>query len=113
MIDTDLIAVERKLDRVKRLLDAEIKIDVLSGLLVSKGIITECELAGETARVKSTEKYDFDIHEAEEDIKVFRVMRNTQAEEIAKMHDLLKEDGTLKKLDELLAEERSMNDEAE
>ena len=112
-MDTDLIAVERKLDRVKRLLDAEVMIDVLSGLLVSKGIITEDELAGETARVKSTEKYDFDIHEAEEDIKVFRVMRNTEAEEIARMHDLLKEDGTLKTLDELLAEERSMHDEAE
>ena len=47
MMDTDLIAVERKLDRVKRLLDAEVMIDVLSGLLVSKGIITEGELAGE------------------------------------------------------------------
>ena len=40
-MDTDLIAVERKLNRVKRLLDAEIKIDVLAGLLVSKGVITE------------------------------------------------------------------------
>ena len=112
-MDTDLIAVERKLDRVKRLLDAEIMIDVLAGLLVSKGIITDSELVGETARVKSTEKYDFDIHEAEEDIKVFRVMRNTEAEEIARMHGLLKEDGTLKTCDELRAEERSMHDEAE
>ena len=53
MMDTDLIAVERKLDRVKRLLDAEIMIDVLAGLLVSKGIITDSELVSETARVKS------------------------------------------------------------
>ena len=112
-MDTDLITVERKLDRVKRLLDAEIMIDVLTGLLVSKGIITEGELAGETARVKSSEKYDFDIHEAEEDIKVFRVMRNTEAEEIARMHDLLKEDGTLKTFAELVAEERRTNDETE
>ena len=112
-MDTDLLAVEQKLDRVKRLLDAEIMIDVLAGLLVSKGIITEAELADATARVKSSEKYDFDIHEAEEDIKVFRVMRNTEAEELARMHNLLKEDGTLKTCDELRAEERSMHDEAE
>ena len=40
-------------------------------------------------------------------------MRNTEAEEIARMHGLLKEDGTLKTCDELRAEERSMHDEAE
>ena len=43
-------------------------------LLVSKGLITKAELARETERVKSSEKYDFDVHEAERDIEVFRAM---------------------------------------
>ncbi len=89
MIDTDLIAVKRKLDRVKRLLDAEVMIDVLSGLLVSKGIITEGELARETAIVRSSEKYDFDVHEAETDIEVFRAMLDLCVKEEARKHGLL------------------------
>ena len=49
MMHLDMIAEEHK--RIKRLLNAEVMIDVLSGLLVSKGIITEAELAEETAKV--------------------------------------------------------------
>lgn len=73
-------------------------IDVLSGLLVSKGIITEAELADETVKVKATEKYDFDVHEADENIKVFTAMQDTCLKERARYHGLLNEDGTLKKL---------------
>ncbi len=44
MMHTDLIVMKRKLQREKRLLDAEVKIDALVSLLVSKGLITEAEL---------------------------------------------------------------------
>ena len=98
MMHLDMIALEYKLQRVKRLLDAEVAIEALSGLLVSKGIITPEELIGETAKVKATEKYDFDVRETEEDLKVYRLMEETEVKERARLHNLLNEDGTLKKL---------------
>lgn len=44
-------------------MNVEVKTDALVRLLVSKGIITETELAAETAIVKSSEKYEFDVQE--------------------------------------------------
>ena len=98
MMSTDLIAEEHKLQRIKRLLDAEVMIDVLAGLLVSKGITTEAEIANAMAKMKATEKYDFDVHEAEENINVFNAMMDTCLKERARLSGLLNEDGTLKKL---------------
>ena len=97
-MSTDLIAEEHKLQRIKRLLDAEVMIDVLAGLLVSKGITTEAEIANAMAKMKATEKYDFDVHEAEENINVFNAMMDTCLKERARLSGLLNEDGTLKKL---------------
>ena len=97
-MSTDLIAEEHKLQRIKRLLDAEVMIDVLAGLLVSKGITTEAEIANAMAKMKATEKYDFDVHEAEENINVFNAMMDTCLKERARLNGLLNEDGTLKKL---------------
>ena len=88
-MDTDFLAIERKLQREKRLLDAEVKINALMGLLFSKGLITESEFAAETERVKSSEKYDFDVHEAEVDIEVFRAMLDLGVEEATRRYELL------------------------
>ena len=96
---TDFLALEQKLQREKRLLDAEVMIDVLARVLVSKGIMTEAELASETAIVKSSEKYDFDVHEADIGAKVFSIMLDTCVKEEARMHGLLNEDGTFKEED--------------
>ena len=98
-MNIDLIAMEHKLQRVKRLLDAEVMIDVLVRLLVSKGIITEAELFAEMAKVKATDKYDFYVREAEENIKVFSAMLDTCMKEEARIYGLLNEDGTFKKED--------------
>ena len=111
-MDTDLIAVEHKLERIKRLLNAEVMIDVIAGLLVSKGIITEAEIADATAKMKATEKYDYDVHEAEENIEVFNAMMDTCLKERARFHGLLNKDGTLKKLDSP-RKRRRKQDEAE
>ena len=94
---TDLIVLERKLLREKRLLDVEVMIDVLARLWVWKGIITDGELASRTVSVKSTDKYDFYVHEAEEDIMVFSAMLDTCIKEEARMHGMLNGDGTFKK----------------
>ena len=99
MMNIDLIAMEHKLQRVKRLLDAEVMIDVLVRLLVSKGIITEAELFEEMAKVKATDKYDFYVHDAEENINVFSAMWDTCVKEEARIHGLLNEDGTFKNED--------------
>lgn len=96
---TDFLALEQKLQREKRLLDAEVMIDVLARVLVSKGIITEAELASETAIVKSTEKYDFDVHETEVAAKVFSAMLDTCLKEETRLYGLPNEDGTFKKED--------------
>ena len=74
-------------------------IDVLTRLLVSKGLITEAELARETAIVKSNEKYEFDVHDAEIDIEVFRAMLALCAKEEARMHGLVYTDDKQKKED--------------
>ena len=95
----DLLMMEQKLQREKRLLDAEVMIDVLTRLLVSKGLITEGELAGETAIVKSSEKYDFDVHEAEINVRVFSAMLDLCVKEETRIYGLPDEDGTLKKED--------------
>lgn len=97
---TDLITEGHKLERVKRLLDSEVMIDAIVNLLISKGIITKAELDAETAKMKAAEKYDFDVHEAEENIKVFSAMMDTCLKERARLSGLLNEDGSLKKLQE-------------
>lgn len=99
MMYTDLITEEHKLDRVKRLLDAEVMIDAIVNLLTSRGIITKAELDVETAKVKASQKYSFDVHEAEENIEVFSAMVDTCLKERARLHGTLNEDGTLKKED--------------
>lgn len=95
-----LYLLEEDLDRVKRFLDVEVMIAALVGLLVSKGIITDDELDNAVKTVKRVSNYDFEIHEAEEDIEVFRLMMDTGAKERLRMNGLLNEDGTMKKENE-------------
>lgn len=104
-MDIGWIMMEQKLRRIKRLLDAEVKIDALVSLLVSKGIITEGELAVETASVKSTEKYDFDVYEADANIKVFSAMLDTCVKKEGQIYGPLNEDDTLKDLQEATQDE--------
>ena len=94
---TDLIILEHKLERIKRLLDAEVMIDVLTELLISKGITTADEITSAVTKMKSSEKYSFDVHEAEIDIEVFRFMMREGATEAARLNGFLNEDGTWKK----------------
>lgn len=93
----DLITEEYKLQRVKRLLDAEVKIDAIVNLLLSKGVITMGELDDATTKMETSERYNFYVHEAEEDIKVFNAMMDTCLKERARLHGLLNDDGTLRK----------------
>ena len=89
-----LCMFERDLELHKMLIDASMMTDVIVKLLISKGIATEDEISSETARVKSSEKYDFKVDEAERDIKVFRQMQRAGAEAESRALGLMKDDET-------------------
>ena len=53
----ELIELQEEAARRKKLAEASLKINVIMELLLSKGIITDEEIANETARIKSSDDY--------------------------------------------------------
>ena len=97
MMHARLHIFEGDLERYKRLMDISVMIDAIAELLISKGITTADEIASAVSKMKSSEKYDFDVHEAETDIEVFRFMMREGVKEEARLNGFLNEDGTWKK----------------
>ena len=53
----ELIELKEEAARRKKLAEASLRINVIMELLLSKGIITDEEIANETARIKSSDDY--------------------------------------------------------
>ena len=67
-----LIELQDEAKRRKKLSEASLMIKVITRLLLSKGIITDEEIANETARIKSSDDYlneiEVNVEIADEDI---------------------------------------------
>ena len=98
MMHAKLFALEENLERFKRLIDASVMIDVIVSLLISKGITTEDEIALATAKMKSSDKYEFEVHEAERDCKVFSLMMRKGVEAEIKESGLSDKGGEIERI---------------
>ena len=56
-----LVDLKEEAQRNKKLAESSLMINVMTRLLLSKGIITDAEIANETARIQSSDDYLNDI----------------------------------------------------
>ena len=94
-------------ERVKKLAEVSLMMDVLIGLLVSKGILTEDEISeARTAQLESSPYHDYEASEAEESVRIFRIMERAGVEARLKNAGVMDESGALIKTAEEKPEQK-------